>query len=244
VLAVIPTELRHIYSVLLSASSDTNATRTFTVYCWVLAVIPTQLRHIYGVLLSASSDTNATTAYLQRIVECLQWYQRNCGIFTAYCWVLAVIPTELRLIYSVLLSARSDTNGTAAYLQRIVECSQWYQRNCGIFTAYCWVLAVIPTELRHIYSVLLSACSDTNGTAAYLQRTSSVKLFVVHKFPVAQWLRCCATNRKVAGSIPADVSGFFIDIKSFRSHYGPEVDSVSTRNEYQKHLLRVKAAGA
>ena len=32
---------------------------------------------------------------------------------------------------------------------------------------------------------------------------------------MAQWLRCCATNRKVAGSIPAGVSGFFIDIKSF-----------------------------
>jgi len=30
---------------------------------------------------------------------------------------------------------------------------------------------------------------------------------------VAQWLRCCATNRKVAGSIPPGVSGFFIDIK-------------------------------
>ena len=29
---------------------------------------------------------------------------------------------------------------------------------------------------------------------------------------VAQCLRCCATNRKVAGSIPAGVSGFFIDI--------------------------------
>jgi len=29
---------------------------------------------------------------------------------------------------------------------------------------------------------------------------------------VAQWLRCCATNWKVAGSIPAGVSGFFIDI--------------------------------
>jgi len=37
---------------------------------------------------------------------------------------------------------------------------------------------------------------------------------------LSQWLRCCATNRKVAGSIPAGVSGFFIDIKSFRSHYG------------------------
>jgi len=61
---------------------------------------------------------------------------------------------------------------------------------------------------------------------------------------VAQWLRCCATNRKVAGSIPAGVSAFFIDIKSFRSHYGPGVDPASNRNEYQEHFLRVKAAGA
>jgi len=61
---------------------------------------------------------------------------------------------------------------------------------------------------------------------------------------VAQWLRCCATNRKVAGSIPAGVSGFFIDIKSFRSHYGPWVDSASNRNEYQEYFLGAKAAGA
>jgi len=61
---------------------------------------------------------------------------------------------------------------------------------------------------------------------------------------VAQWLRCCATNRKVTGSIPAGVIGFFIDIKSFRSHYGPGVESVSNRNEYHEHFLGVKAAGA
>jgi len=61
---------------------------------------------------------------------------------------------------------------------------------------------------------------------------------------VAQWLRCCATNRKVAGSIPASLSGFFIDIKSFRSHYDPGVDSTSNRNEYQEHFLGVNAAGA
>jgi len=61
---------------------------------------------------------------------------------------------------------------------------------------------------------------------------------------VAQWLRCCATNRKVAGSIPAGVIGSFIDIKSFRSHYGPGVDSASNRNEYQEYFLGVKAAGA
>jgi len=61
---------------------------------------------------------------------------------------------------------------------------------------------------------------------------------------VAQWLRCCATNQKVSGSIPASVIGFFIDIKSFRSHYGPGVDSASNRNEYQEYFLGVKAAGA
>ena len=59
---------------------------------------------------------------------------------------------------------------------------------------------------------------------------------------VAQWLRCCATNRKVTGSIPAGVTGFFIDIKSFRSHYGPGVESASNRNEYQEYFLRVKGS--
>ena len=61
---------------------------------------------------------------------------------------------------------------------------------------------------------------------------------------VAQWLRCCATNRKVAGSIPAGVTGFFVHIKSFRSHYGPGIDSASNRNEYQEYFLGVKTAGA
>jgi len=37
---------------------------------------------------------------------------------------------------------------------------------------------------------------------------------------------------------------FFINIKSFRSHYGPGVDSASNINEYQEHILGVKAAGA
>ena len=58
---------------------------------------------------------------------------------------------------------------------------------------------------------------------------------------VAQWLRCCAINWKIAGSIPASVCGFFIGIKSFRSHYGPGVDSASNRNEYQEHFVGVKS---
>ena len=60
---------------------------------------------------------------------------------------------------------------------------------------------------------------------------------------VAQWLRCCATIRKVAGSIPAGVSGYFIDIKSW-SHYGRGVDSASNRNDYQEYFMGVKTAGA
>ena len=57
-------------------------------------------------------------------------------------------------------------------------------------------------------------------------------------------LNFCATNQKVAGSIPASVIEFFIDMISFQSHYGPVVDSASNRNEYQEHFLGVKTAGA
>jgi len=56
---------------------------------------------------------------------------------------------------------------------------------------------------------------------------------------VAQWLRCYATNRKVAGSIPGGVTGLFIDIKSY-----PRVESATNRNEYKEHFLGVKEAGA
>jgi len=33
---------------------------------------------------------------------------------------------------------------------------------------------------------------------------------------------------------------FFIDTKSFRSHYDPGVDSASNGNEYQEYFLGVK----
>ena len=48
------------------------------------------------------------------------------------------------------------------------------------------------------------------------------------------WLRHCATDRKVAGSIPDEVS------ESFRPHYGPGANSASNRNEYQGYLLGSK----
>ena len=38
-----------------------------------------------------------------------------------------------------------------------------------------------------------------------------VYIYIYMGTAAAQWLRPCATNRKVAGSIPAGVSRFFID---------------------------------
>ena len=43
---------------------------------------------------------------------------------------------------------------------------------------------------------------------------------------------------------PSWCQWLFIEIKSFRSHYGPGVDSASNRNEYQEYFLGLKAAGA
>jgi hypothetical protein len=61
---------------------------------------------------------------------------------------------------------------------------------------------------------------------------------------VAQWLRYCATNQKVVGSIPDGVTEFFIDIILLISLWPWEVDSAPNRNEYQEYFLGVNAAGA
>ena len=42
--------------------------------------------------------------------------------------------------------------------------------------------------------------------------TVQISSVTQHSNAVAQWLRCCATNPKVAGSIPDGVIGIFIDI--------------------------------
>ena len=99
-------------------------------------------------------------------------------------------------------------------------------------------MCVFPVVLRTAVSGQVCRHLQSN-TTIFVSNTT-----VVYRGRVAQWLSCCSTNRKVAGSIPAAVSGFFIDIKSFRSHYGPGVDSASNRNEYQGYFLGVKAAGA
>ena len=47
---------------------------------------------------------------------------------------------------------------------------------------------------------------------------------------------CYKVGRSLVRSQLVSVE-LFIDIKSFRSHYGPGVDSASNRNEYQEYFL-------
>jgi len=105
-----------------------------------------------------------------------------------------------------------------------------------------------PNKFRIVHSDCICLCNKKLfGFVLRLLCLTHLILFFTssdERTAVAQWLRCCATNRKVTGSIPAGVSGFFIDIKSFRSHYGPGFDSASNRIEYQEYFLGVKAAGA
>jgi hypothetical protein len=54
---------------------------------------------------------------------------------------------------------------------------------------------------------------------------------------VAQWLRYCVTNQKVAGSIPDGVMEIFIDINPSDLTMALGVDSASNRNEYQEYFL-------
>ena len=102
-------------------------------------------------------------------------------------------------------------------------------------------------EIRDLKYLRKQDLNEFGGKWEEIQSTCS-ELFVNTKLllrtAVAQWLRCCATNRKVAASIPTGISGFFIDIIFFRSHYGTGVDSPPNRNEYREHFLGVKAAGA
>ena len=120
------------------------------------------------------------------------------------------------------------------------------------YTINEYVHDVSRQKLKNIYNVYIMYISHIFKSMDHYNKkscdgvhSSRLPKVLLHWWTaVAQWLRCCATNWKVAGSIPADVTGFFIDIKSFRSHYGLGVNSASNRNEYQEYFLGVKATGA
>ena len=96
-----------------------------------------------------------------------------------------------------------------------------------------------PGEWRskRAHSDLTTTHQNTIDSKTSLRDSKSNYITIV--YAIEHWIKPCS-NKKM----PAGVSGFFIDIKSFRSHYGPGVDSASNRSEYRVYFLGVKAAGA
>ena len=140
------------------------------------------------------------------------------------------LVTEITITTIILVTNLNE--GITMCLDPYYDINSVHQHNCSTCFDY-WTVTFRPIFYRLSHTMLCTPW-DPSFTAAYLLTLGTA---------VAQWLRCCATNHKVAGSIPGGVIGFFIDIKYFRSHYGPGVDSASNRKEYQEYFLGVKAAG-
>ena len=109
-----------------------------------------------------------------------------------------------------------------------------------LWCSYCVHFGQQPADIYRVVSSIPLHSKKNN----FFGTTYTSLLLTYLGTAVARWLSCCAINRKVAGSIPAGFSGFFIDIKFFRSYSGPGVESAPNRNEYQEYFLGVKAAGA
>ena len=76
----------------------------------------------------------------------------------------------------------------------------------------------VAPVLRHVTCIRKVVCSNTHRDTKLVGPKITVTRFRPHPFypplpfrgtAVTQWLRCCATNRKVAGSIPDGVIGIF-----------------------------------
>ena len=148
----------------------------------------------------------------------------------------ATLLHQLFLIYlfSVYLSISTCFGRLCAHHQdkQLCLCDTWYL----LFCVDDWYAG----EFHPAYQTVIHIVARNKQRL----KINILRINILRGTAVGQWLRCYATNRNVAGSIPVGVSGFFIDIKSFRSHYGPGVDSASNRKEYQEYFLGVKAAGA
>jgi len=164
---------------------------------------------------------------------------------TTFSWrparITAFVSSSTRALFVKYLSGRKLFAGNVA---------GWTEKRIYCLIRFCVVTAAleIVLNLREFVNVFLlfvyfltynQIFNKQNGMLFYFQNT--VQLWWT---ALTQWLRGCATNRKVAGSIQTVSLEFFIHIKSFRSHYGPGVDTASNRNEYQEHFLGLKSAVA
>ena len=77
-----------------------------------------------------------------------------------------------------------------------------YRENLGILFIFCYLFICL---VFYIFVSFIFLSFFTSFSNYFLLINS----FLIISVLMAQWLRCCATNRKVAGSIPDGVIGIF-----------------------------------
>ena len=187
-------------------------------------------------------------AYIFRLVLTLRFPPHQNCVYNSPLQTLLLLLLLLRHAYLCLRNWERCWHPLRIFRKMAafwaVSCWQRFER------AYCLRFQrsrkVITNTWRYEHSskhrIPINTASQSTSLYPYTLRTFmpldvncksalSKSLQSVMGTAVAQWLRCCATNRKVAVSIPNGVTGIFVDTKSFLSHYGPGVDSASNRNE-------------
>jgi len=112
--------------------------------------------------------------------------------------------------------------GCGALQPAIQENTDTFKLQRNVAPTFSYRYCVYRFVLKHLW------CRNVTWRGEWSVRLDVVWPKVLN-FVEAEYAKRCATNRKVAGSIPFGVSEFFIDIKSFRSHYGPGVDLASNK---------------
>ena len=151
------------------------------------------------------SNRNAATSLLRGI-----WY-KCCSSQNKH-------PSQFSIIHTSILS-HSNVRFTviSKYINCMGQSPSWestsFSAGQKIFVSYQTINYVIMFKtLRHL--------NLSRRMKFKFSRSNSLWLILIlychiRWTAVAQWLRCCATNRKVAGSIPAGVIGIFHRHKIF-----------------------------
>jgi hypothetical protein len=105
--------------------------------------------------------------------------------------------------------------------KKLVKCYIW---SIALYGAETWTLRAVDQKHLERFEITLFSSSGeiapkhvndvvhvTPLSRNYVIQDYiySIYIYIYMGTAVAQWLRFCTTNRKVAGSIPADVIGFF-----------------------------------
>jgi len=136
--------------------------------------------------------------------------------------LLRLYPTKLARI------GLRNPNGLVFH-KKIISCRCYYYHHSAT--------TATTTSSSAAAAALNSATNTTFNTSNIITTTTTGTA-------IAQWLGAVLQiGRSLVRSRLMSLE-FFIDIKSFRSHYGPEVDSACNRNEYQEYFLGVKVVGA